>query len=198
MAGDELLIRCAIPLLPLLVLAACGNAPIHYYSLAPVPSAGLLAHGHALKPPIEVGDVPVPPIVDRNGVVVSAGDDRLDVSAEDQWGAPLGQLIQQALTEDLTSRLPPGSVLQPGTVAPPSGVRVLTLDISDFVGDTDGHVTLAADWALVVGGTSTVIRRGHVRIHTQAASGNVDAIVPAMSQALGRLADHLALRLVAR
>jgi uncharacterized lipoprotein YmbA len=145
-----------------------------------------------LHPPIEVGDVPVPAIIDRGSIVVSAGDDRVELSDQDHWAAPLDALIRQALSADLTTRLPSGSVLPPGGIAPHSGVRVLSVQISRFMGDTDGNVVLTASWALLRGGSSQVLRTGQEAIHGRAASGQIAAIVPAMSAALGQFADRAA------
>jgi uncharacterized protein len=181
--------------LPLL-LAGCASAPTHFYTLAPAPPAARLTAQPSLDPPIEVGDIPVPSVIDTNSIVLSAGDDRLDVSSQDQWGAPLGQLIRQALTADLIARLASGSVLAPGSPAPRSGLRVLSLQITRFMGDTAGHVALDVSWEIIKGGSSTVISRGQETIEVPAASGRIDAIVPAMSQALAQLADRLVSRLV--
>lgn len=185
-------------LAPLLLIAACSSAPTHFFTLQPSGTPGPFANGPALKPPIEVGEVPVPAVIDRNEVVLSGGEGRLVVSLQDQWGAPLGQLIRSVLTTDLTSRLPRGSVLAPGSVAPAGGLHVLNLNIVHFMGDTVGQVTLEVQWAVLVGGSSTVVRRGHVTVETRAGSGQVQAIVQAMSEALGKLADHLAESLVAK
>jgi len=147
--------------------------------------------GHALYSPIEVGEVSVPASVDRNSIVLSAGDGRLDIASHDQWGAPLGELIRQVLTANLTARLPPGSVLSPGGISGRSGLHVLSLNIMRFMGDTMGRVTLDVSWNVLAAGTSKVLRSGHEVIVVQAASRDVGAIVPAMSQALGQFADRV-------
>jgi uncharacterized lipoprotein YmbA len=175
----------------LLLTASCSNPPTHFYTL----NAVFPAHrfdGAALSPPVEVGDVPVPALLDRDSIVRSAGGDRLDISSQDQWGAPLGSLIRQTLTADLMARFPPGSVLNPGSVAPRPGLRVVSVHIQRFIGDTAGEVVLDATWTLLKAGSSDVLRRGREVIHVQAGSGKVADIVPAMSLALGRFADRIA------
>ena len=189
--------RAPSNLVVLLLLAGCASAPTHFYTLAPVPPAAAAASRPALHRQIEVGNVSVPSVMDRNSIVLSTGDDRLEVSNQDQWGAPVGQLIRQALTADLVARLSPGFMLTPGSPAPRSGLHVLSLDITRFMGDTAGHVVLDVDWAVIKGGSSIVLRRGHEMIEVQAESGRIDAIVPAMSPALAQLAGLLASRLTA-
>ncbi|HSU04762.1 MAG TPA: PqiC family protein [Acetobacteraceae bacterium] len=174
------------------MVVSCSSPPTHFFTLSAVPPANANRGGVALRPPIEVGDVPVPAVLDRNAIVVSGGGDRLDISSRDQWGAPLGRLIRQTLTADLITRLPPGSVLAPGSTAPKSGLRVVSVSIQRFGGDTAGNVVLDANWSLLKAGSSDVLRTGHEMIRVQAASGAVPDIVPAMSQALGQFADRIA------
>ena len=176
----------------LLLLATCSSPPTRFYTLTSAPPAQRAASGPALAPPIEVGDVPVPATMDRNSIVLDADGARLDIASNDQWGAPVGQLIRQALTADLNARLPIGSVLPPGSNAPKSGLRVVSLNIQRFAGDTVGNVTLDASWSVLRAGSSDVLRSGHAVIHVRAASGKVPDIVPAMSTALGQLADRIA------
>lgn len=183
-------------LLLLSLLGACASAPSHFYTLGQVPPAGAQVAGRALHPPIEVGQVPIPAVLDRNEIVIAAAGDRLDLAGQDRWGAPLGQLIRVALTEDLSSRLPPGSVLPPGAIAPNGGLRVLTLNIQRFIGDSTGLVRLDASWSLIRAGSSDVLRSGRAMIQVQAASAKTEAIVPAMSRAIGELADQIAATLL--
>ncbi|MGH7155570.1 MAG: PqiC family protein [Acetobacteraceae bacterium] len=183
-------------LLVLLLLGACASAPSRFYTLGQVSPASAPIGGPALHPPIEVGQVPIPAVLDRNEIVIAAAGDRLDVAGRDRWAAPRGQLIRLALTEDLTSRLPPGSVLQPGAVAPNGGLRVLTLNIQRFIGDSSGLVRLDATWSLIRGGSSDILRSGRTMIQVQATSAKTEAIVPAMSQAIGKLADQIAAALL--
>ena len=183
----------ALPMLAL--LAGCGSSPpTHYYTLEPIPPQQDAAKS-ALHPPIEVGDPGVPPEIDRDAVVVSAGGGRLDVSSTDQWGGPIGKLIRQCLTTDLTTRLAPGSVLAPGAPAPKSGLRVVSVHVERFIADTGGHVVLDASWSVLPAGSSNVIRQGHEQISVQGASGGSDAAAAGMSQALAQLADRLVHRL---
>ncbi|MDQ2804476.1 MAG: PqiC family protein [Pseudomonadota bacterium] len=179
------------PLWVPLLLAACGSLATTYYTLTPVPSAQSASSGPALKPPIEVGQVSLPAIIDRDAIVVAGGGGRLDISSESVWGAPLGEIVRRALFADLTARLPRGSVLPPGDAGPRGGPRTLTLNVQQFGGDTSGRVVLQTDWTLTrEGGRAPPPHR--VSIEINAGSGKPAAIVPAMSRALGELADRIA------
>jgi uncharacterized protein len=179
-----------------LMLASCASAPTRVFTLTPV------APTHPPPPitlgePIEVGDVPVPAVIDRSGIVLYENNGQISVPPNDEWAGPLGPLIQQALTADLQSRLGLNNVLPSGSVAPNGRLRVLNLTIEQFMGSTNGRVVLNASWALLNAGTSHVVHTGHEIITIQAASGEVPDIIPAMSRALGQLADRIAQRIAA-
>jgi uncharacterized protein len=183
--------RLPASLLLALLLAACASAQTDTYTLSAVPPARM-ATGSPVRPPLEVGEVSVPATIDRDEVVVVAPGDRLNVSSNSVWGAPLGQLIRRALSDDLSARLPPGSVLPPGDLAPPRGLRIVSLSIDQFSGDTAGHVVLRASWLLIRSGERPTGTPHRERIEVDAGAGTPRAVVPAMSRALGVLADRIA------
>lgn len=179
-----------------LLLAGCASAPTHVYTLTSM-SPDRQMPRTALRVPIEVGDIPVPAVIDRSSLVLDEVNGQLSVSPSDIWAAPLGSLIRQAVTADLQFRLGAGNVLPPGSITPNDKLRVLALIIEQFMGSTRGRIVLKASWALLDAGTSHVVLSGHELITVQAASGKMADIVPAMSRALGQLADRIAQRIVA-
>jgi uncharacterized lipoprotein YmbA len=183
--------RLPASLLLALLLAACASAPTETYTLSAVPPARM-AVGSPVRPPLEVGEVAIPATIDRDEIVIAAPGDRLNVSANSVWGAPLQQLIRRALSDDLSARLPPNSVLPPGDPAPPRGLRILTLTIDQFSGDTSGKVVLRASWLLARSGERPTGTPHRDRIEVNAGAGTPRAVVPAMSRALGVLADRIA------
>jgi len=175
-----------------LLLGGCASAKTDTYTLSAVPPARQAPAGVPLRPPLEMGEVAIPATIDRNEVVLNAPGDRLDVASTSIWGAPVRQLIRRALSDDLTARLPPGSVLPPGDPGPKAGLRILTVSIDQFGGDTSGHVVLSAAWLLAPSGTPPTGTPRRTRIELNAGAGNVAAVVPTMSRALGVLADRIA------
>lgn len=180
-------LRTAILILTTL-LSACASSPTHYFTLSAVPPSRPVAT--APPKPIEVSDIPLPAVIDRNAIVLNTGNDQLNVSSQDLWGAPLGQLVRQALTADLQQRLPQGSVLLPGATVK-GGLSILKVTIEQFMGGTDGKVLLNAGWSLLRAGTSDVLHSGRETITVQAASGKIPDIAPAMSKAIGEFADRI-------
>ncbi|HEX4368763.1 MAG TPA: PqiC family protein [Rhodopila sp.] len=174
-------------LAPLLWLAACGSPPVHDLILATIPPAhGAVTSGR----PLRVGQVSIPPDLDRNEVVTKASPTALHVYRQDVWGAPLGGMIQRTLSADLAARLGENRVLAVDDPTSPSGTRTLTLSIRQFIADPNGQVVLDADWTLQ--GTGADASPHHATVTTRASAMSADAVAQAMSQALARLSDRIA------
>ncbi len=171
-------------------LAACGSSPpTRFYTLDPVPPdhPAVAFAG----PPIQVGQVMLPPDLDRLSIVTRTGPDRLAVSGEDRWAAPLDGMAQRALAADLAARLPRSQVLAPGDPAPPGGTRTVAVNVRRFDSDATGQVTLDAGWALLKGTPPVAVRRGHETITVQASTATAGAEAAAMSRVLAELADRI-------
>lgn len=178
-------------LLLVLALSACSSAKTETYTLSDVPPARSPV-GRPVSPPLELGEVGIPATIDRSEIVLTAPGDRLDVQSNSIWGAPIRQLIRRALSDNLAARLPPGSVLPPGDPAPPRGLRIVTVSLDQFGGDTAGRVTLRAAWLIARSGTPPRGTPRRTTVEVDAGIGTAAAVVPAMSRALGVLADRIA------
>lgn len=177
-----------VVLLLLLAVGGCGSSPpTHFYTLDPVPAPQTVTQA-ATSTPIEVGHVELPATLDRSSMVTGGVGDQLVVSDQNQWAAPLDELVRRALTQDLQARLTAGSVLAPGDPTRP-GVRFLVLHVQRFMANDAGEVTLEADWNLQQAGRSGPVRRESIRTRVQGRGG--DAIAEAMSRALTELADRI-------
>jgi uncharacterized lipoprotein YmbA len=176
-------------LLVLFLLTACGSSPpSRFYTLEPTgaPSSGIVR----TKGAVAIGQITLPAELDRLSFVTREGANRIAVSDQDRWAAPLEGMVRRVLAADLARRLPAGSVIAPGDPVPP-GARTVTLTIRNFIGDASGHVVLDADWAVSQGkGHPALIHRE--TITREAGSGDAGAIAAAMSQALGVLSDRIA------
>jgi uncharacterized protein len=183
---------CCLALL--FLLAACGGSPpTRFFTLDPIgsPIGGVARNVGA----VTVGQVTLPAMLDRLSFVTREDANRISVSDQDRWAAPLEGMIRHVLAADLARRLPAGAVVAPGDPVPP-GARSVTLTIREFLGDASGHVALDADWAISRG------NRDDAPIHREtitreAGSGDAGAVAAAMSQALGVLADRIAAALQA-
>ena len=177
-----------VVLLLLLAVGGCGNSPpTHFYTLDPV-SAPQTVTQAATSTPIEVGHVELPATLDRSSMVTGGVGDQLVVSDQNQWAAPLDELVRRALTQDLQARLTAGSVLAPGDPTR-SGTCFLILHVQRFMANDAGEVTLEADWNLQQAGRPGPVRHESIRTRVQGRGG--DAIAQAMSRALAELADRI-------
>ena len=181
------------PWIGLIALAGCAGKPTTYLSLAPQ-SAPRTAFGAPGAPiavaPIAVAHVSLPPSLDRLYLTSQIGPTRLHVARHARWAAPLNGLIQRTLADDLAARLTGVQLLMPGDPIPQSGVRLVRVNIDQFMRLAEGKVALTVDWSVVAP------RQHAVMVHRTAilvSSGlRPTEQANAMSVALGRLADRIA------
>jgi hypothetical protein len=101
--------------------------------------------------PVWIATVIVPKTLDRTQLVRRASANRLDVSENNHWAAPLDDMARRVLSQDLATRLPEGMVIQPGEPLPSGRLRRIAVDLSTFESDLEGHVVLNAQWTLESG-----------------------------------------------
>ncbi len=192
--------RIAGPLLAALfagLLTGCASSPpARFYSLtaaAPADSGGAAA-GASQAPgpaePLRVAAVHIPAALDRDEIVRLGPGNRLEVSGLDLWGAPLDEMVQRTLTEDLRERLPATQVVLPSSPAP-AGTDRIVVDILQFQGDASGTVVFDGSWSLLPPDKTapSLIRDIH---YTETASpSDYGDQAAALSRMLGRLADDI-------
>lgn len=205
------------PLSPGLVLAGCvsgfalgalslggcaSSAPLRFYTLSEVPPGQSAPASNAPMNGIRVGRVRLPAELDRLDLVQRLDANRVRISDQNRWAAPLDDMIRRVLTADLQART--GERANATAYANPEGAQsgerqpathTLDLDISEFSGDTTCAVTLRASWQLLKPGTSGEYAGGgsadiHVPGNTPGEC-TVGALPPAMSRALAELSDRI-------
>jgi uncharacterized protein len=184
------------------LLAGCASPSPTLYTLAPLPGPAVGAPRRVIL----VREVSLARYLQRPGIVRSSADYRLDVSANDWWGEPLGPMLGRVLVADLSARLPASTVLAESvaiTVDPDISVEV---SIQRFDEDEAGKVALAAAFVLDGRHSTTAPRTFDVTVSAgpgQAAAGNgpvetpVGNQVAAMSTALAQLSDAIAVAIAA-
>lgn len=181
----------ALALLAPDILAGCASPKPTLYSLDPVPGATLAAPRHTIL----VREISLARYLDRSPIVRSAASYRVDLYANDWWGEPFAPMLTRVLAANLGQRLPASTVL-PETVAitvtPDLSVEV---SIQTFDEDSAGALVLAAAFALP--GPRGTPPPQTFRTSVTPPSPDVIGQVAAMSQALGRFADAIAVRIAA-
>jgi uncharacterized lipoprotein YmbA len=174
------------------MLTACGSSPpLRYYALdvvAPAASAGRSPTTILIR----VRHISLPPEMDHRGLTHHQGATQITISESDQWSAPLGELIQGALTRDLGERLGYEHVVAPGAQLVAVGQENLDLDFVALAADDTCGISAQVNWAVSVpNGTP---QRGSARLSAPATSCPA-GLPAALSAALGDLADQLSRQL---
>jgi len=126
--------------------------------------------------------------LERSQIVRSSEGYRLDVLANEWWGEPLDALINRILVQELTQRLPGSAVFADnGAISSPPDATV-EINIQRFDLDRNGAVLLLAQ--IAVGGAATLSRG--VTLTVTPTNATTPALVAAMSDAVGQLADAIA------
>lgn len=173
-----------------LLLAGCGSSPpTQHYTLDPVPARQPAAAVSGT--PIKVVAVHIPSSLDREEMVREGADHKVEVSDQNRWSAPLDQMIQRVLTEDLAQRLPPGMVVLPQEPAR-GPVRQIVLDILQFA-PVGNAVSFDGSWSLLRAGSENAELNRPVHLTETAASGSYADQVGAMSRVVGQIADQIAI-----
>jgi uncharacterized lipoprotein YmbA len=179
-----------ILLVTLVLLAACTSKPVNHYLMSPV--TGVPVETARKDFSLGVGPVQIPGYLNRPNLVTRTSATRIEVPGDHKWGAPLDTHLTATLAENLGQRLGLESVLvypwQPGTRLD----YQLSADITRFI-HADGAVRLDAGWSLRNRITGQTIE-GSSRVEEDS-SEDYDDIVDAMSRAVARMADDIALRL---
>jgi len=177
-------------------LAGCGHSPpTRFFTLDALPPTG----GSAVTPyaglPVRLDSVHVPSALDRVEIVRQLAPNELDVSDQNHWGAPLGELARRALTQDLANRLAPGAVIFPDAPKP-APAQDLVIDILD-IQTQGGGVTMLASYTLIPSVAApgqakpTSVQRQVTLTLPQASPAAADQ-ADALSRLLAQLADRIA------
>ena len=187
--------RLTLAVIAAVTLAACASSrPTRYYTLDPIQPVTIASY-QPVGTPIVIDKVILPATLDRPQIVRRVSANRLDIDETDRWPAPLDEIVQRVLAEDLASRMTAGIVILPGQPLPSGAVRRIYVDVAMFEGDLSGHVALRARWTIEAGDAAapSVSHDAHDEyITVDAGSGTPDALAAAMSRALGELGDRMA------
>lgn len=178
-----------------LVLSGCGHSPpTRFYTLDAVPPPRPASAGSGA--PVQLAAVHLPPTLDRPQLVTQTGPNRLEVSEQDQWGAPLDEMMRRTLAQDLLARLPEGSFIPPNAPRP-AGARGLVVDVVQLQA-TPGRVVMQANWSLTGGASGDALLSRTVELSAPAAGQGAGGQAAAISRLLGELSDRIVVALAAR
>jgi uncharacterized protein len=168
-------------------LSCAGSPDPIFYALST--RTGSALSSAPLK--IELRNPGLPGYLDRPYIVRRVTAERLELAADERWGAPLDAMVGATLADDLSARLPNCVVFsEAGALSPAADVRV-EIEISRFELTDNGSVELvaqvAARWA-----SPDATRMERQTFSLRPTSHNTADLVASMSQVLGLLADAVA------
>lgn len=171
------------------LVIGCHSAPTRLYALSSEP-----VHGESTSyegAPLKVVAVRVAPEVDRIELTRNGGPGELKIRETEHWSAPLGPMIQRALSADLATRLPPGKLIFPHLPLPPGALK-LNIEVVEWV-IAPKEVRLLASWTSTTDGA--VRAAGPVLLRKAIASAAAPEATEALSDLVAQLADRLVLDL---
>jgi len=176
-----------VAMLAIACLAGCASPEPKLYTIAAV-------HGPAVSGTPKVvllRHIALAGFLDRQAIVRSSENFRLDVSSNDWWGEPLGAMLTRVLVEELGQRMPHSAVLsEVGVVSAPPDATI-ALNIQRLDEDATGSVVLQAQAGVTFKGRSAPTLRSFRFVVPHPGPG-VSGEVAAISTAVGQLADALA------
>lgn len=174
-------------------LVGCAQTvPTNFYTLS-VSTEPTVAKRPAQGLVIGLGPITLPQYLDRPDIVTRQGANQMRLADLNKWAEPLEPLLTRIMAEDLYALLDANDVIpipQRGDIPLD---RVVEVDINRFDADDSGTVVLDARWRIYRGDNETLLVSGRSQITEQgAAVPDYDAIVAAMSRAVGRASEEIA------
>ena len=171
----------------LVPLSGCGSGEPNYYTLSPSP--GTAQSGGPST--VEVRAPSIAAYLDRDTIVRKDRGQQLTLAEGNSWASPLAGMIGRNLALDLSQRLPGSSVRVQDAAISTAAAALVELDISSFAENAEGLAELTGSLAVYRPGSGSA---GGQSIHLTTAPTNqsINALVAALSQLLGQVADRAA------
>jgi uncharacterized lipoprotein YmbA len=173
------------------LLAGCGSSPPKHFYLLEAVDARAEPPSNPGAAPVQVAAVRIPPALDRQEMVCASAPNLVTISDTHRWGAPLGAMVRDVLTQDLVRRLPADAVILSQAGTAPGAYR-LAVDILEFGCDASGAIAFDGGWSAYIDGSDVPVVTRHLSLRERAAPSDYGEQAGAMSRIVGRLADDIA------
>lgn len=176
----------------LLLLAGCGQTPpTQFYTLSgmQVPPSGVSAP----QTVVGLGPVVLPDYLDRPQIVTRASGNRMLLADFSSWVEPIDGMFTRILAQNLQLLLATDDVIALPLRRETRLDYQVEVDVSRFDADASGRALLDARWKVFGQGGQQLVEEGRSTIVEPVAEpGNYEAIVAAMSKALGEMSRTIA------
>ncbi len=133
-----------------LVLAGCGSAPTHFYTLSAPKTAVIPPKPENLPIFIEVAPVAVPERLARPQLVVNSSGNfgtGVDILEQERWSSPFNSELRDALASGLSTRLNAIDVSRSGRLKDQATYRI-AIELRDFVAIPGDKVQSTFGWII--------------------------------------------------
>lgn len=179
--------RSAVSLSLAAFAAACSSPNPLLYTLATTPGA----ERRGAPKVIELRTIGLARYLERSQIVRSSEDFRLDVLNNEWWGEPLDTMLSRVLSQNLTQRLPGTTIFAENGAVTAVPDAMLGINIQRLDQARTGNVMLIAQ--VSVTRRDTTART--ITIQVTPSGTGTPSLVAAMSEAVGQLADQVAVML---
>ena len=170
------------------IVGCSSSPPTRFYTLSETaPEARSAPPGVG---PVRIARVTIPGELDRPELVRRLDPNRLGIDELDRWAAPLDEMIQRVLSEDVNRRLRAESATGAGESSRATQQHAVSVDIREFYGDAACNVTLHAAWAPEQPPPRPA-EPVTEEIHVAASGACPGTLAATMSIALGQLSDRI-------
>ncbi len=180
--------RLSIFLALVLALAGWASPDPRLYTVAMV-----LGVSQAGGPRIvRVREVGLARYLQRQEIVRSSENYRLDVLSNDWWGEPPAPMLTRVLAESLAQRLPGSSVYGEGGAFSSVQDATVEVDIQRLDEDAGGNLVMVGQGAVVFEASRKAPLTQNFRLSLPPPESGTQGEVAAISAAMGQVADRLA------
>lgn len=164
--------------------AACTSPNPSLYTLATVPGT----ERRGAPKVIELRTIGLARYLERSQIVRSSEDFRLDILNNEWWGEPLDTMLSRVLTQNLTQRLPGTTIFAESGAVTAVPDAMVGMNIQRLDQGRAGTVVLIAQISV----TRRAATARTITIDVTPSGVGTSALVAAMSEAVGQLADQVA------
>lgn len=177
------------------VTACSSSSPIRYYTLSAEAAPSGAAMTRPTRGPYSIDAVSIPDLLDRPQIVLRVATNSVEMLDDDRWAAPLADQIERVLAAELSARLGPGAIIDPGLPMNAQAERRISVSILGFDPAKNGESSLEASWVISdakSGSPAASSRIFRTRRAATAKGPGVADIVGTMSGLVAETADDIA------
>ena len=186
-----------IPLLIVLALAGCSilapqpDLSRFYVLTATVTPDAALASSSTNRLTLGLGPMRFPDYLARSQIVTRVGDNQVEFADEERWAEPLERNFARVLGENLAHLLDTARVITLPAFVPVTVQYEVPMEVLRFETDDEGVIELWVRWA-IRDPAGRLFHSRESRINETAAGKSTEAVVAALSRAVGKLSEEMA------